>query len=436
MKRRSLVTAAVLFLAAGASVSSASAMLVDGAKAVGPQNAEVVREGTGDRRTKLNALELHAMPAAAWDMLSDYKNGEKLTAESIKGKPVMIATASLWTPNSQKALKSLADLASNKDLIVVVAHDERRFEDAEKFLADNKLSFRLAKDVGGKFRAAVLSDADPDMYVIDRAGNLRFGDIETDSVLKAIEIVTSESAEDAGSRLSTIVADAKKARDGQATTKDIENIYRTENVRKVRGIYNPPAAAEYAKLLWPEGPSKNEVTQHAPDIRGSKLKSAAADFEGVTWLTDKPDVFAGKVVILEFWVSWCVPCKCAVPMLNDLAATNRDDLVLVSLSGYNDTKASVQEYLRAHKAESFQALDTEKKINDALGVQALPTAFVMSTDGIVRWIGNPNDSSFRWAVEFIIKNDPGVQVRRKADADAFEAAKKAESASSSIKGPS
>ena len=428
MKNRSLLTAAALLFAAGASVSPALAAMAwpSAARVATPQNTEIVREGSGERRGKLNAVELRTMPVAAWQALSDFKNGDAVTAESVSGKPVVFITASLWTPNSQRALRTLGELAAVKDVTVVVVHDERRYEDAEKFLTDNKLAFRLAKDVGGKFRAALMSDSDPDIYIVDRAGNLRFGDIETDSAARAVEIVTAETAQAAAGRPAEVAANAKKARGERSATTEVQSVYKTDQVRKVRGIYNPPPAAEYEKLLWPIGPDKAEVTQHAQDIRGQKLKGAAAEFEGATWLTEKPDVFAGKVVILEFWATWCGPCKRAAPMLNDLAAMNRDDLLLISLSGFNDTKASVQEHLRANKSESYQALDTEKTIYEALGVQALPTAFVMSTDGLVRWIGNPNHPSFRWAVEFIIKNDPGVQVRRKADKEAFESAKKAE----------
>ena len=422
-----LHSSAGLFLALVGTMACAS-LAAEATKAKAPREAElskeIVREGSGDRRAKLNAAELTPFNFDHFKLLADAR-GELPTADSAKGKPVLVFTFSSWTPTSKEAVAKVAEAASkfaSQGLIVVAAHADKRFEDGLKLLDDAKLAWPAGRDTGGKFRSAIMSDGDPDLFIIDRAGQVRFADIETDSIARALEVVCTETAQEAGGKLTALKADADKAKAEAAKTTAVSDAYRPGV--KIRGMYVAPDANEYEKTLWPRHNDKDVVSQQATNLQGKELPKEAQDFaETVEWMTPKPSLqdMQGRVVLLEFWATWCGPCKRAKPMLDDLAEKNRDDLVAIAFAGYSDPKLKVSDYLKSHKSELMQVYEPEQAVYKAFGINAIPFAVVLSTDGKIRWQGNPLSPDFRKTVESIIAVDPGVAVRRKAD----DAARKA-----------
>lgn len=416
-----------LFLALVGTVACAS-LAAAGVTGKGPRqpelSSEITREGSGDRRTKLTATELTPFNFDHFKLLADVR-GELPTADSAKGKPVVVFTFSSWTPTSKEAVSKVAEAASKftaQGLIVVAVHADKRFDDGVKLLDDAKVAWAVARDNGGKFRAAIMSDADPDVFVIDRAGQIRFADIETASVSRALEVVCSESAEEAAGKPVALKLDADKAKAEAAKTTAVADVYRPGV--KIRGTYVAPDAGDYEKTVWPRQNNKDIVTQQATNLQGKTLPKEAEDFaETVEWLTPKPSAqdMQGRVVLLDFWATWCGPCKRSKPMLDDLAEKNRDDLVAIALSGYTDPKLKVQDYLRSQKSELLHAYEPEQAVYKAFGINGIPFAVVLSTDGKIRWMGNPLMPEFRRTVEAIIAADPGVAARRKAD----DAARKA-----------
>jgi len=67
--------------------------------------------------------------------------------------------------------------------------------------------------------------------------------------------------------------------------------------------------------------------------------------------------FEGKIIILNFWASWCAPCIKEFPNLLDIAKTNKDTVILIALSSDLD-EAAIQKFITKGKAmESFNGLD-------------------------------------------------------------------------------
>lgn len=96
---------------------------------------------------------------------------------------------------------------------------------------------------------------------------------------------------------------------------------------------------------------------------------------------DLKDIIGGeKYVLLDFWASWCVPCRNFVPELKQLAKKYEDKgLVVVSISTDKDREA----WLRAVEEEQMPWLNLldESGISDAYGVTAIPSIFLIGPDG-------------------------------------------------------
>jgi thiol-disulfide isomerase/thioredoxin len=110
-------------------------------------------------------------------------------------------------------------------------------------------------------------------------------------------------------------------------------------------------------------------------------------------MTDKPDM-RGKVVMIDFWATWCPPCRASIPHANELAEEFEDEVVIVGISNekLNDFKQGLEKYdLKLEEFEYALGVDPEARSAQYVGVQGIPHVVVMSSDGIVRWQGMPQN---------------------------------------------
>jgi thiol-disulfide isomerase/thioredoxin len=114
-------------------------------------------------------------------------------------------------------------------------------------------------------------------------------------------------------------------------------------------------------------------------------RALAPQFE-VTTLNG--DVFAldqlvGKVVVMDFWATWCPPCRESVPELKALTQKYpHDKLVVVSFSADNDEQAW-KSFIAQKNMDWAQYWDHDGRIRDKFGVNAFPTYLVIDPDGFV-----------------------------------------------------
>jgi thiol-disulfide isomerase/thioredoxin len=142
----------------------------------------------------------------------------------------------------------------------------------------------------------------------------------------------------------------------------------------------------------------------------STLKPAAdfklVDLEGKARTMDE---FRGKVMILDFWATWCGPCRLEIPHLKDLYTTYRDkgfEIVGVSLdqAGPNVVKDFVKK-----QAINYPILMGNNDVVSAYGgVRGIPTAFVITQDGKIyrRYIGYKEKSVFESDIRALLGLGP------------------------------
>lgn len=89
----------------------------------------------------------------------------------------------------------------------------------------------------------------------------------------------------------------------------------------------------------------------------------------------------GKTVLLNFWATWCPPCREEMPALERLYRQHKDrGLVLVAVSIDADAKV-VPPYVKASKLTFPIALDPKAEVANRYGVRALPSSFVIDRQG-------------------------------------------------------
>lgn len=88
----------------------------------------------------------------------------------------------------------------------------------------------------------------------------------------------------------------------------------------------------------------------------------------------------GKVVVLDFWATWCPPCRETIPHLNKMAAQFAGrPVVFLSITG--DDRATVESFLRGHPMTPWIGLDPDGRAGRAFGVSSIPETFVLDPYG-------------------------------------------------------
>lgn len=93
--------------------------------------------------------------------------------------------------------------------------------------------------------------------------------------------------------------------------------------------------------------------------------------------------YGGKVVVLDFWASWCVPCRRSFPWWNTMQARYADeDLVIIGVNLDNDPSAAAA-FLQEFPADFRIFYDESKALARQFDVQAMPSTYILGRDGVI-----------------------------------------------------
>lgn len=135
------------------------------------------------------------------------------------------------------------------------------------------------------------------------------------------------------------------------------------------------------KQLW----AKSFINKKAPKLVVEK------------WISDI-SVTDGKYVLIDFWATWCSPCRRAIPDLNSFQEEFKDKLIVIGISSEPANKVKI---LKNPKIEYYSAIDTKQRMKQTLEVKGIPHCILIDPKGIIVWEGYPLLKGFELTSEVI-----------------------------------
>ncbi len=312
-------------------------------------------------RQHWDTLEGQDAPSLA--KLQGWLNDDAGTSwKELEGKVVLIDYWATWCGPCVKGIPHLQDLYEEyheKGLEIIGVHSQRGYEKMDGFVERMHLPYTFAQDQKGELGTKLGIKYIPSYFIVDRTGTLRVAGMNRAKLDEIVKTLIEEP----------YTAPAKK-----------------DSLSVDESASSPaPASADG----WP---AHVEKELYADDWRGKKAPAFVVE----KWLTDQPEL-DGKVLLVDFWATWCPPCRKAIPELNEFQKEFNDDLVIVGLSAEDEADTKVPEFIAGNKYDIefhyAQAIDTEGRMKSALNVRGIPHVMIVDSKGIVRWQGFPLDES-------------------------------------------
>jgi len=148
-----------------------------------------------------------------------------------------------------------------------------------------------------------------------------------------------------------------------------------------------------------------------------KVGESSPVLTGFQTIGNQPDL-TNKFVLIDFWATWCKPCRESFPHLNSLADKYQGKIVFLAIS--DEKESIVRTFLQQTKLEDdnifknvFFGLDTRSEISIGFGIKYIPTYFLISPENIIISSGNSADLNENH-LDSVIANYGTVSVAKKS----------------------
>ena len=164
-----------------------------------------------------------------------------------------------------------------------------------------------------------------------------------------------------------------------------------------------PVACRPGRATGPQSMAPGANTPPATRTRGTAAGQEAPDFglPGLQGNTVRLSDFRGQVVLLNFWATWCSPCRTEVPILVAAYERYRGRGFTVLGVDLGEPRERVQSFVNQYRITFPVVLDEDGRVGRVYPVRAIPVSLILDREGAVRkvWVGAMSEEAIEQVVE-------------------------------------
>lgn len=166
-------------------------------------------------------------------------------------------------------------------------------------------------------------------------------------------------------------------------------------IRTPDSIYSP-LFKRYDKIVYNQKMKQNVISRRNDYVNPTASPSIFVDNSRVNSITDIFKKYKGKIIYLDFWASWCIPCRAEMPNAAILKENLKGKNIVFLYFGYNDKEKAWTKARNQFEIAGEHYLLNEKMIKEAdelFGISGIPHYAIIDKDGkiISKRADRPND---------------------------------------------
>ena len=140
----------------------------------------------------------------------------------------------------------------------------------------------------------------------------------------------------------------------------------------MRHVFAVTSAIMIAVVLASQAQARVDNGGHFPDLNRFSYDGAVPSY-------------SGKVTLVDFWASWCVPCRASFPALSKIHLTYGDEVAIVGVS-IDENESAYRQFLRRYQPAFPTVRDSSQQLVAAVEVPTMPTSYLLDRHGVVRFV--------------------------------------------------
>ena len=135
----------------------------------------------------------------------------------------------------------------------------------------------------------------------------------------------------------------------------------------------------------------NKLIAQQSFVKGPEAPSVT--FQQSIGTLPKPDFYRGKILVIDFWATWCAPCIAGFPDFNKLADSYKGNKTILFSAITDEPKSTVALFFKRTQKQlnGLKLIDTTKQTKKNFGILFIPYCIVIDKDNIIRWKGISSD---------------------------------------------
>ena len=114
-----------------------------------------------------------------------------------------------------------------------------------------------------------------------------------------------------------------------------------------------------------------------------RLESIDFELQDLSGATRRLSDYKGKVVFLNFWATWCGPCRFEMPSMEKLYRRFKDKGLEIVAVNLHEDRSSVQSFVDEYELSFTVLLDSTGRVGATYGARSIPTTYILDRDGFV-----------------------------------------------------